>query len=69
MAEIPVLEWLTASDLVFWQWNDCGWSGDVGGLVILDGTRLSLVSVTSDSDGAQRLLRQSLGAVSSGGSR
>ena len=42
MAEIPVLEWLTASDLVFWQWNDCGWSGDVGGLVILDGTRLAL---------------------------
>jgi len=50
MAEIPVLEWLTASDLVFWQWNDCGWSGDIGGLAILDGTDLALVSATAGSD-------------------
>ena len=62
-----MLEWLTASDLVFWQWNDCGWSGDIGGLVILDGTRLALVSATIDSDGEQRLLQQSACAAAVGG--
>ena len=67
MAEIPVLEWLTASDLVFWQWNDCGWSSDIGGLAILDGTRLALVSATIDSDGEQRLLQQSACAAAVGG--
>ena len=67
MAEIPVREWLAASDLVFWQWNDCGWSGDIGGLLILDGTRLALVSATLDSDGEQRLLQQSACAAAVGG--
>jgi hypothetical protein len=69
MAETPVLERLTPSDLFLLQRDDSSWCSDIDGLAILDGTRLSLVSATSDSDGAQRLLRQSLGAVSSGGSR
>jgi hypothetical protein len=38
MAEIPVLERLTASDLFLVQSNDFGWSSDSGGLAILDGT-------------------------------
>ena len=67
MAEIPVREWLTASDLVFWQWNKCGWSSDNGGLAILDGTRLAVVSATIDSDGEQRLLQQSACAAAVGG--
>ena len=69
MAEIPVLEWLTASDLVFWQWNDCGWSGDIGGLAILDGTDLALVSATAGSDVEHRLLQQSVGAAAVAGGR
>jgi hypothetical protein len=67
MAEIPVREWLTASDLVFWQWNNCGWSSDVGSLAVPDGTRLALVSATIDSDGEQRLLQQSACAAAVGG--
>jgi hypothetical protein len=35
-----VLERLTASDLFLLQWDDFGWSSDIGGLAILDGTRL-----------------------------
>lgn len=58
MAEIPVLERLTASDLFLLQ-RDCGWSSHIGGLATLDGTRLTLVSATTLGDGEQRLLQQS----------
>jgi hypothetical protein len=44
-----------------------GWSGDIDGLAIPDGTRLALVSATTDSDGEQRLLQESVGAAVSGG--
>ena len=50
MAEIPVLKRLTASDLFLVQWNDSSWFSDIGGLAILDGTDLALVSATTDSD-------------------
>ena len=68
MAEIPVLERLTASDLFLLQ-RDCGWSSHIGGLATLDGTRLTLVSATTDSDGEHRLLQQSGGATAVGGGR
>src|SRR5215207_2987968 len=34
------LERLTASDMFLLLWDDFGWSGDIGGLAILDGTSL-----------------------------
>ena len=34
------LERLTASDLFLLLWDDYGWSSDIGGLAILDGTSL-----------------------------
>jgi diacylglycerol O-acyltransferase / wax synthase len=34
------LERLTASDMFLLLWDDFGWSGDIGGLAILDGTGL-----------------------------
>jgi len=37
VAETPVLERLTASDLFLLLWDDYGWSSDIGGLAILDG--------------------------------
>src|SRR5215472_16889007 len=40
MARTPVLERLTASDLFLLLWDDYGWSTDIGGLAILDGTSL-----------------------------
>ena len=40
MAEIRPLERLTASDLFLLLWDDYGWSTDIGGLAILDGTSL-----------------------------
>ena len=40
MAETPPLERLTASDLFLLLWDDYGWSTDIGGLAILDGTSL-----------------------------
>jgi diacylglycerol O-acyltransferase len=40
MAETPLLERLTASDLFLALWDDYGWSSDIGGLAILDGTSL-----------------------------
>jgi diacylglycerol O-acyltransferase / wax synthase len=49
MAEPPVLERLTASDLFLLLWDDYGWSSDIGGLAILDGTRLL------DRDGRVRI--------------
>ncbi|HEY9468195.1 MAG TPA: hypothetical protein VIQ76_01135 [Propionibacteriaceae bacterium] len=69
MAEIPVLERLTASDLFLVQWNDSSWFSDIGGLAILDGTDLALVSATTNSDVEQRLLQQSVGAAAVGGGR
>jgi diacylglycerol O-acyltransferase / wax synthase len=48
MAEPRLLERLTASDR-FMLWEDYGWSGDIGGLAILDGTSLL------DRDGRLRL--------------
>ena len=65
MAEIPVLERLTASDLFLLQ-RDCGWSSHIGGLATLDGTRLTLVSATTLGDGEQRLLQRSAGAAAGG---
>jgi diacylglycerol O-acyltransferase len=40
MAEPRLLERLTASDLFMLLWDDYGWSTDIGGLAILDGTSL-----------------------------
>ncbi len=40
MAETRPLERLTASDLFLLLWDDYGWSSDIGGLAILDGTSL-----------------------------
>jgi diacylglycerol O-acyltransferase / wax synthase len=40
MAETPPLERLTASDLFLLLWDDYGWSTDIGGLAVLDGTSL-----------------------------
>ena len=37
-----------------------------GGLAILDGTRLTLVSATTVDDGEQRLLQRSVGAAAGG---
>ena len=66
MAEIPVLEGLAAWDLFLVQSDDSGWSSDTGGLAILDGTRLTLVSATTLGDGEQRLLQRSAGAAAGG---
>ena len=49
MAGTPVLERLTASDLFLLMWDDYGWSSDIGGLAICDGTRLL------DADGRVRI--------------
>jgi hypothetical protein len=68
MAEIPVLERLTASDLFLLQ-RDSGWSRHIGGLATFDGTRLTLVSATTNSDSEQGLLQQSGGAAAVGGGR
>src|SRR5262252_2099799 len=40
MTGTPLLERLTASDLFLLMWDDYGWSSDIGGLAILDGTSL-----------------------------
>jgi WS/DGAT/MGAT family acyltransferase len=40
MDEARLLERLTASDLFMLLWDDYGWSTDIGGLAILDGTSL-----------------------------
>jgi diacylglycerol O-acyltransferase / wax synthase len=40
MAGIPRLERVTASDLFLLLWDDYGWSSDIGGLAICDGTSL-----------------------------
>ena len=40
MAGTRVLERLTASDIFLLLWDDYGWSTDIGGLAILDGTSL-----------------------------
>ncbi|MGW5110157.1 wax ester/triacylglycerol synthase family O-acyltransferase [Nocardia sp. NPDC004123] len=49
MAETRLLERVTASDLFLLLWDDYGWSTDIGGLAILDGTSLL------DEDGSVRL--------------
>jgi diacylglycerol O-acyltransferase / wax synthase len=49
MAETRLLERLTASDLFLALWDDYGWSSDIGGLAILDGTSLL------DRDGRVRI--------------
>jgi hypothetical protein len=67
MAEILVLERLTASDLVLLQCDESCCSSDIGGLAIPDGTRLALVSATTNNDSEQRLLQQSVGAAALGG--
>ena len=63
MADTPMLQRLTASDLFLLQWDDSGSSSDIGGLAILDGTDLALVSATAGSDVEHRLLQQSVGAA------
>jgi diacylglycerol O-acyltransferase / wax synthase len=40
MAETRLLDRLTPSDLFLLLWDDYGWSTDIGGLAILDGTSL-----------------------------
>jgi diacylglycerol O-acyltransferase len=40
MADTRRLERLTASDVFLLLWDDSGWSTDIGGLAILDGTSL-----------------------------
>jgi len=40
MAGTPVLQRLTASDLFLLMWDDYGWSSDIGGLAICDGSGL-----------------------------
>ena len=40
MDKARLLERLTASDLYMQLWDDYGWSTDIGGLAILDGTSL-----------------------------
>jgi diacylglycerol O-acyltransferase len=40
MAEPRLLERLTASDLFLLLWDDYGWSSDIGGLAIVDGSGL-----------------------------
>ncbi len=40
MAGTPLLERVTASDLFLLLWDDYGWSSDIGGLAILNGTSL-----------------------------
>ena len=49
MAGAPLLERVTASDLFLLLWDDYGWSSDIGGLAILDGTSLL------DCDGRVRI--------------
>jgi diacylglycerol O-acyltransferase / wax synthase len=49
MAETRLLERLTASDLFLLMWDDYGWSSDIAGLAILDGTGLL------DRDGTVRI--------------
>jgi diacylglycerol O-acyltransferase / wax synthase len=49
MAETPLLERLTASDLFMLLWDDYGWPNQIGGLAILDGTTLL------DRDGRVRI--------------
>jgi WS/DGAT/MGAT family acyltransferase len=49
MAEPRLLERLTASDLFLALWDDYGWSSEIGGLAILDGTSLL------DRDGRVRI--------------
>src|SRR5262245_23879406 len=40
MADTRLLERLTASDLFLLLWDDYGWSSDIGGIAVLDGTIL-----------------------------
>lgn len=40
MADTRLLDRLTASDMFLLMWDDYGWSSDIGGLAILDGTSL-----------------------------
>ena len=49
MAETRLLERLTASDIFLLLWDVYGWSTDIGGLAIVDGTRLL------DGDGRVRI--------------
>jgi WS/DGAT/MGAT family acyltransferase len=49
IAETRLLERLTASDLFLLLWDDYGWSTDIGGVAILDGTSLL------DRDGRVRI--------------
>ncbi|WP_039804707.1 WS/DGAT domain-containing protein [Nocardia araoensis] len=49
MAETRPQERVTASDLFLLLWEDYGWSTDIGGLAVLDGTSLL------DVDGSVRL--------------
>ena len=64
-----MLKRLTASDPFLVQWNDSSWFSDIGGLAILDGTDLALVSATAGSDVEHRLLQQSVGAAAVAGDR
>ncbi len=56
MAEAPLLDRLTASDLFLLLWDDYGWATDIGAVAVLDGTSLL------DRDGRVRIdaVRRSL---------
>jgi diacylglycerol O-acyltransferase / wax synthase len=49
MTEVRLLDRVSASDLFLLLWDDYGWSSDIGGLAILDGTSLL------DRDGRVRI--------------
>jgi diacylglycerol O-acyltransferase len=49
MTEVRLLDRVTASDLFLLLWDDYGWSSDIGGLAICDGTSLL------DRDGRVRI--------------
>jgi hypothetical protein len=62
MAEPGRLQRLTASDL-FMLWEDYGWSSDIGGLAILDGTSLLDDDGRVDIDTVRRHLQARLHLV------
>jgi len=62
-AETRLLERLTASDLFLLLWDDYGWSTDIGGLAILDGTSLLTRDGRVRIEAVRRLLEPRLHRV------
>ncbi|MGW4093648.1 wax ester/triacylglycerol synthase family O-acyltransferase [Nocardia sp. NPDC004750] len=63
MAETPLLERVTASDLFLLLWDDYGWCTDIGGLAILDGTSLLDVDGSVRLDAVRRYLEPRMHSV------